>query len=125
VNLKRIVLIIIGWTCVILGVAGIFLPILPTTPFILLASWCFAHSSERFHTWLIQHPKLGPLVQMWQSGQGIPRRVRNRAILAIAVGMTLSALIVGKWWVAVMLAIIGISVSCYLLKLPLAIEESH
>lgn len=123
-NLKRIVLAIVGWICVILGVAGIFLPILPTTPFILLASWCFARSSKRFHNWLLQHPKLGPLIQMWQSGQGIPRRVRNRAILAIAVGMTLSAIIVGKWWVALMLAAIGTSVSFYLLRIPVAIEET-
>ncbi|MFL0802861.1 MAG: YbaN family protein [Agarilytica sp.] len=113
-----------GWVSVALGVAGIFLPVLPTTPFILLASWCFARSSDRFHQWLIQHPKLGPLISMWQSGQGIPKRARNRAVFAIAAGMTLSALIVGKLWITLMLAVIGSSVSFYLFRLPLASEDT-
>ncbi len=122
-NPKRIILVASGFICVALGVAGVFLPILPTTPFILLASWCFARSSRRFHHWLIHHPRLGPLISMWQSGRGIPRKARNRAIIAIAASMTLSAIIIGKLWVGLMLATIGLAVSIYLLRLPLAPEE--
>lgn len=122
-SLKKIFLASAGWLCVVLGVVGIFLPILPTTPFILLASWCFANSSERFHSWLLNHPKLGPLIKMWQSGQGIPRRVRNRAVISIAVGMAISAIIVGKLFATLTLIIIGSSVSCYLFRLPIAEEN--
>jgi len=118
VKLKVILLNALGWTSVSLGVAGIFLPVLPTTPFLLLASLCFAQSSERFHSWLHNHPKLGPLVEMWQSGQGIPRHIRNRAMLAIAISMSISAIIVGKLWLCIVLAIIGISVCTYMMRLP-------
>jgi len=124
VNIKRAIFVTGGLIAVVLGVIGIVLPVLPTTPFLLLASWCFARSSPRFHHWLIQHPKLGPLITMWQSGKGIPKKARNRAILAIAAGMTVSAIVVGKLWLVLMRAVIGLSVSLYLLRLPIAPEQS-
>jgi len=62
----------LGWLCIVLGVIGIFLPILPTTPLILLAAWSFARSSQCFHFWLLNHRSLGPIVHAWQNGGGAP-----------------------------------------------------
>ena len=116
--MKRAALIVIGWLCVGLGVAGIILPLLPTTPFLLLASWCFAKSSERFNHWLTHHPRLGPLISAWQSGAGIPQKTKIRIILLIWISMGLSMFIVGKLIVSIILTTIGLCVSGYLLRLP-------
>lgn len=65
-SLQRALFFAAGWLFVVIGVIGIFLPLLPTTPFLLLAAWCFSKSSERFHAWLLDHPRLGPPVKDWQ-----------------------------------------------------------
>ncbi len=93
----RYLLLAIGWLSVALGVAGIFLPVLPTTPFLLLAAACFARSSPRFHQWLVTHPRLGPWIKGYLSGVGMPVKAKVYAI--------------GLMW-------LSIAVSCYLVPLP-------
>lgn len=120
---KRYFLIGLGWLCVVLGVIGIFLPIMPTTPFILLAAWAFAKSSERFHSWLVNHRHLGPIVRDWQADGTIPRRVRNRVIFLLWLSLSCSSLLtglMGYWWLAPILAVIGIGVTLYLMRHPLS-----
>lgn len=120
---KRYFLISLGWLSVILGVIGIFLPIMPTTPFILLAAWAFAKSSERFHSWLLNHRHLGPIVRDWQTDGTIPRRVRNRVIFLLWLSLSCSSLLMGVmgfWWPAPILALVGVGVSLYLLQHPLS-----
>jgi uncharacterized membrane protein YbaN (DUF454 family) len=85
---------------------------------VLLAAWCFSKSSERFHTWLIEHKYFGPILRDWQSSDGIPKRTRNRAILFMWLGMTISIIIVGRFWATLCLIIIGLAVSIYLLRMP-------
>ena len=64
-GMKRALLIALGWLSVAIGIAGIFLPLVPTVPLLLLAAWCFTRSSQRAHRWLFNHPKLGPVVRQW------------------------------------------------------------
>lgn len=120
---KRILLLILGWLSLITGIIGAFLPLLPTTPLVLLAAWCFSKSSERFHTWLIEHKYFGPIVRDWQSADGIPRRARNRAIIFMWVGMAISILIVSRFWATIGLVIIGLCVSTYLMRMPIRSED--
>ncbi|TDV63273.1 hypothetical protein EC915_10632 [Pseudomonas sp. LP_7_YM] len=67
-----------GWLSVALGVIGIFVPVLPTTPFLLLAAACFARSSPRFYHWLVDHPRLGPWMGGYLEGDAIALKGRLR-----------------------------------------------
>lgn len=122
---KRLLLLILGWLSLITGIIGAFLPLLPTTPLVLLAAWCFSKSSERFHTWLIEHKYFGPIVRDWQSADGIPRRARNRAIIFMWIGMAISILIVSRFWATIGLVIIGLCVSTYLMRMPIRSEDDN
>ncbi|GGN30940.1 hypothetical protein GCM10011350_24210 [Marinomonas arctica] len=121
---KRILYLLLGWFSLISGIIGIFLPLLPTTPFVLLAAWCFSKSSKRFHSWLLNHKFFGPIVHDWQSSDGIPRRARNRAILFMWIGMTISMFVVSRFWATIGLLIIGLCVMTYLLRMPIRTEDN-
>lgn len=84
----------LGWVCFGLGVLGAFLPILPTTPLMLLALWAFSRSSDRFYRWLYRHPVFGPPLRRWQRERSIPRWVK-----AVALGSMGASLAYVGWWV--------------------------
>lgn len=111
-------LLAIGLTAVALGVLGIFLPVLPTVPFLLLATACFARSSERFYSWLLDHAHLGPMVRPYLEGKGLSRRSKQKAIALIWASILFSMLLVGKPWVQGLLILIALGVTGYLLRLP-------
>ena len=91
---KRIALIFVGIISLALGGLGVFLPLLPTTPFILVAAFAFANSSERLHRWLVDHDVFGPLIANWRSHGAISRKAKVASILAmvavIAISLALS-----------------------------------
>lgn len=74
-----------------LGIAGIVLPLLPTTPFVLLAAFCFGRSSPRFHAWLSGHPVFGPIIDNWRERRAIDRRSKLIALCMMAAAIGLSA----------------------------------
>ncbi len=114
----KILLISVGCLSIALGVLGVILPLLPTTPFILLAAACFAKSSPRFHGWLLANRHLGPIIRQYHSGNGLSRRVRWRALATLWASMSLSIWIIGQWWAVATLGIIGAGVTIYLCRLP-------
>lgn len=83
----RLIYIAIGCIAVALGVIGIFLPLLPTTPFLLAAAWAFAKSSPRLEAWLTYHPRLGPPLRDWRERGAIPARAKLIAIAAMAASL--------------------------------------
>ena len=89
---KRRLLIGAGTSCTGLGIIGVFVPILPTTPFLLLAAACYARSSERFYRWLINNRILGAYVRNYLEGRGIPMKIRIFTILLLwlTVGLTIA-----------------------------------
>jgi len=118
-------LITVGLACTGLAILGIFLPLLPTVPLLLLAAACFARSSERFHGWLLQHPRLGPMIRGYLDGQGIPLRSKIYAIALLWLTIPISALfLTSLLWVQITLFAIGCGVTVYLLRLPLYNEDN-
>lgn len=118
-RILRAVLLVTGFVSTGLGVLGIFLPLLPTVPFLLLAAACFARSSEKFHRWLIEHQRLGPMIRGYLDGTGIPRRAKVTAIALIWLTITPAALfLVPLVWVRALLFVIALLVTVYLLRLP-------
>lgn len=74
-----------GWGALALGAVGVVLPVIPTTPFVLVAAWCFARSSERLHRRLLEHPTFGSLVREWEAHGVIPLRAKALATAMIVV----------------------------------------
>ena len=116
----RILILSIGFCATGLGILGIFLPVLPTVPLLLLAAACFARSSDRFHQWLVNHDRLGPMIKSYTSGQGIPLRAKLTAIGMICFVFPISVYIVHPLWLKYLLVIIAISITLYLLSLPIS-----
>lgn len=98
--MTRIIWLALGWCAVGLGIAGAALPILPTTPFMLLAAYCFARSSPRLHRWIVEHPTFGPPVRNWQAHGAIARRTKALAcgsmvaVLGISLALQLKPLVI-------------------------------
>ncbi|MGR3757207.1 MAG: YbaN family protein [Tranquillimonas sp.] len=88
--MKRALFIGTGWLAVALGVAGIALPLLPTTPFLLLAAFCFGRGSPAAREWLVNHARLGPPVRDWEARGAIPRRAKIWAVVAMAASFAVS-----------------------------------
>ena len=122
-SLVRYFLIVSGLVSTAVAVIGIFVPILPTVPLLLLAAACFARSSERFHNWLLGHPSLGPMIRDYMDGQGVPLRAKIVAISMIWISISISALfLIPLVWVKVFLIAVGLCVTIYLLRLPMREE---
>ncbi|HKM37082.1 MAG TPA: YbaN family protein [Thiopseudomonas sp.] len=115
-RIVRYLLFTCGCISVALGVIGIFLPVLPTTPFLLLAAACFARSSKRFYLWLVMHPRLGPWVRDYLDGQGLPLKGKVWALGLMWTSISVSMWIVPLFWVRICMLISAISVSIYILK---------
>jgi uncharacterized membrane protein YbaN (DUF454 family) len=116
----RYLLLTCGWLAVALGTVGIALPVLPTTPFVLLAAACFVRSSERLHDWLLSSPRFGPPIRDYLEGRGLTARTKALALVMLwASVLTSAVLFVPLRVVDLLLIAIAAGVSVYILRLPL------
>jgi uncharacterized membrane protein YbaN (DUF454 family) len=115
----RLLLTVLGFTFVGVGVAGIVLPVLPATPFFLLAAACFARASERFYNWLLNHPTVGPTVQEWRRHRSIRYRTKLYAIVLMAVTLSVSIIFfVANPYLKAGLGILGVLLAIWLWRIP-------
>jgi len=116
-KIKKLLLSIAGLLSFGLGVLGIFLPILPTTPFLLLSSYCFYISSERLHKWLNNHKIFGPYIYNYMKYRAVRRRVKVGAITMLWVTLSISIFLVDIIYVRLILLAIGTAVTVHILML--------
>lgn len=115
----RVLLMLCGSVALALGVAGIFLPILPTTPFVLLAASCYAKGSPRFHAWLVGHRTFGPLILDWQTHRSIPLRIKWLAIASMVLSTSVSVyLLAGRPWLQASLVAVVVAAAFWLSRIP-------
>ena len=114
-GIMKAVLFACGTICVALGVIGIFLPLMPTTVFLLLAAACYARSSDRFHEKLVQHPWLGPYLQR----RGLTTRQKSTILAVLWIGLLATSIwTVEALWLRLLLAAIGLAVTLHVVRLP-------
>ena len=115
----RAFFLVAGVAALGLGIAGIFLPVLPTTPLVILAAGCFARSYRPFHEWLLAHRTFGPVLREWQEHRAIPWRTKITAIAMMAAAMTASiVLFVEPLWLETLLAAFGVGLAVWMYRLP-------
>ena len=108
-----------GLVSLALGIAGIFLPVLPTTPLVLLAATCFARSYRPFHEWLLNHRVFGPTLRDWYEHRSLKRRTKLVAITTMAAGLGASIVFfVEHDWLDATLVALGIVLGAWLYRLP-------
>ena len=117
-DIRKAFLIFAGTVFVGLGVIGMFLPLVPTTVFLLLAAYCYSRSSERFHTWLLNNRWCGAYIKNYKDGRGMTTRSKASTILILWASIGVSIwFVAGKFWVTLMLLAIAIGVTVHLLWL--------
>lgn len=117
-EMLRLILIGAGWVFIGCAVVGLFLPLVPSVPFLLLAVFCFSRSSEKFHAWLVEHRHLGPLLKDYLVHGGISLKSKTCAVCAIWISFPISAWLVESVWAKVLLLTIAAAVTVYLVLIP-------
>jgi len=126
-KLVRAIFFAAGTVSLVLGAIGMVLPLLPTTPLLLLALGCYCRSSERMTKWILTNKYFGNYIRRYREGKGIPLKTKIIAIATLWITISYSAFfIVNKWWIVqLILFVIATAVSIHIIKLPTYRENKH
>ena len=117
---RRVALLAVGTVALVLGVIGIVIPVLPTTPFLLLTAACYARSSPRLYRWLLGQPSFGPIIAEWRASRSLPPGVKTRALAVVLLTFAISIIVVDVALLRLVLATVGIILAVSLYRLPTA-----
>ena len=124
-NMKNGLYLLAGTITLVVGIIGVFIPVLPTTPFLLLSSLCYLRSSPRMYEWLMGHKVLGPYISSYMIYKGITRRNKVASLVFLWATLTISRVFIGKDIVTWILLIVGILVSIHILLLRTLTQEEQ
>ena len=113
--IKKIILTILGLIFLALGAIGVALPVLPTTPFVLLAALCFSAGNSRLAAWLQNNRIFGPFIENYRTKQGISIKHKVSSIIFVWIGLGISIHMTRNMWMAIGLCVVGIAVTVHLL----------
>jgi len=119
-GLRRGLLVAVGVVCVGLGVIGVVVPVLPTTPFLLLAAACFLRSSDRLHRWLLGNRVFGEYLRRYRDGEGLPWVSKITTLVLLWATLAVSAIVTVPehlWWVRLLMLVMGIGVTIHILRI--------
>jgi uncharacterized membrane protein YbaN (DUF454 family) len=115
----RIPYLCLGWAMMVLGFIGAFVPLMPTTIFLILASWFFARSSPRFETWLLDHPRFGLTLRAWNEAGAVPRHAKIAACIGMTIGFALFWIGAHpSFWLAALVAALMLASAVYVVTRP-------
>lgn len=115
--MKRIIYISLGTLCVGLGIIGAFLPVMPTTIFLIMAAYFYARSSDRLYGKLMAHPKFGPVIRNWEEHRTMPRKARIIALTMTVLGTTGAMFVPMPWFVKIGLVVAAVVMIVILLRI--------
>jgi len=119
-KLKPLLLTTLGLASLALGALGVFLPVLPTTPFVLLAAGCFSASNKRLNARLCRSRFFGPYIEHYRAGTGIKASLKITSLIFLWVGLIASMIAVRTWWIYLILGLVGAGVTTHLLMIKTA-----
>ncbi|HHZ16033.1 MAG TPA: YbaN family protein [Peptococcaceae bacterium] len=115
--IKKYLLIFVGSLSLTLGVIGMFLPVLPTTPFLLLAAYCYLRSSKRLYHWLINHKVFGAYIYNYVTHRAVLKRTKIIAAVYLWLALAVSIILVNNWPIRYFLLLVGCGISIHLYQL--------
>ena len=116
-RMKKILLIVLGFISLVLGMVGLVLPLLPTTPLVLLAAICFSAANQRLYEWLRQNRLFGPYIEAYRAKQGISKTRKIVTIAYLWVGLITSMIVIRTTTIYIVLTIVGVGVTVHLLMM--------
>lgn len=117
----RYVAIAFGWLMVAIGLVGVFVPLFPTTVFLLIAFWAFSISSPRFRHWLFEHRWFGPPIRAWVTHRAIPKYAKVLSVASMALSVTVIALFAAvSWVIPVLAAAVSAPIALFIVSRPSA-----
>jgi len=124
-KISKYLLIALGWLCVGMAFIGVIIPGIPTTIFLIIALWAFAKSSKKFHAWLINHKKFGPILKNWQNHKIVPKKAKILMVILQIIAVMVLYFTTKSILLSIFVLTILVFVAWYVLGLPSSIETTR